>query len=170
MAKSSLQHPCIPLLWLRTKSHSLTRVSANLLREIGSYLALSVLLPGVSKGRLYVVNVLSKQYKSVPFPGENHNYTHFYQINPEKAMYTRLIEGVYRAYSIDLTTLISTELPGHLHSSSPPSVCYVPDSAYLFRFHISSNTGSEKYSFPIKTWAPLSHVSIPHHIFSLWKR
>lgn len=156
---SLTQSASVLLLWTQSKVPPFSRLCRNVTREIGSYLSMAVLLPGIYEDCLYVVNVRSRECHSVQLPEKGFNKALFAQVENWAAVCMRPTEAGYRAYWVDLTAMTLSELPGHILSSSIPKACYISGTVYVFR----TIFGCEKYSLCAKKWTTLN-TYIKHEI------
>lgn len=154
ISPSLAQSASVLLMWTKTKALPFSLLSQNVTRVVTSYLSSPVLLPGVYEGRLYVVNVQSREYRSVPVSAADCG---FFSIDNVTAICMRKEQNRWNASWLDLATLVFTPLPSHPFDYCIPIVCYASRTLFFFQ---GSDQDSEKYEIDQCKWTKLLNIHI----------
>ena len=154
--------PAVLLLWAASRSPLLTRLCSNVSREICTFVVSPVLLPAIYGKQLYVVNVLSLEYRFIAFPSKYDAI--FYPINSVAALCIQRIRGGNQVYWFDLISLQLTKLLIRPLAGNPPVACCVCGTIYTFRY----GNPSGKFNICRWKWYSLPNVSIQLYISFLF--
>lgn len=152
---SSRYDPSILLLWVRSRSPLLRRLCLNVIREVGTYVCVPVLLPGLYRGDLYLVDLQTLKYRCVKsFTTKKGKRPIFHPIDCSAAIYMQCTRSGYLAYWLSFTTLKFTMMSGHTLSPIEPSICVLSGNIYVFR----TNDVNEKYAVRHQEWYPIASL------------
>lgn len=146
------------LLWAHAGAPLFRRLCTNVTREIASYLCFPTLIPDIIGSRLYVVNILTREYRSVPAPSADIVQTFFVQIHNTKALciITADMQNL-NCYWVDLVHLTFTPVLSHTFQRFPYTF-YFTGRLYFIQ---DGNNPGEKYEIASGKWTSLQAFQAP---------
>ena len=150
-------------IWCQRVVPLFITLGRNVTREIASYLIESELLPGVFGQRLYIVNVVSKEHKSVSIPA--YDRILFIPVNISHCVFISTLHWKLHVFLVNYTSVTLQNLTScSIRPKESFAGCHLSNAFYLF-IKETKELKLWKYSFDRRIWSESSTASKHEKIY-----